>query len=246
MYPGLVAFAGVRSPRRVLSNHGDRTFLASRLCFASLGRSAAVLVKRIYPGLVAFAGVRSPRRVSWNRRCWVWLGGVVVESAGACLFSRARAREPPPFAVRCVLFSVDRGVGRFSSRNWNCRSFCGASPATPASDARQRRGDARPRAPPTTPASDAATRPTPQAMPGFVPLGPVNNHGTHFGRIHRETPPPCGVLERFRLPASFAVLQSPRPTSTSEPSELPVSDELSMKVTNVTAIDDGSVATHTP
>ena len=73
-----------------------------------------------------------------------------MESAGACLFSRARAREPPPFAVRCVLFSVDRGVGRFSSRNWNCRSFCGASPATPASDARQRRrhppdaeGDAR-------------------------------------------------------------------------------------------------------
>ena len=137
VYPGLVAFAGVRSPRRVLSNHGDRTFLASRLCFASLGRSAAVLVRRIYPGLVAFAGVRPPRRVSWNRRCWVWLGGVVVESAGACLFSRARAGEPPPFAVRCVFFSVDRGVGRFSSRNWNCRSFCGASPATPASDARQ-------------------------------------------------------------------------------------------------------------
>ena len=107
----------------------------------------------------------------------------------------------------------------------------------------------RQRRPPATPASDAATRPTPQAMPGFVPLGPVNNHGTtgtHFGRIHRETPPPsCGVLERFLLPASFAVLQSPRPTSTSEPSELPVSDELSMKVTNVTAIDDGS-ATHTP
>ena len=45
VYPGLVAFAGVRSPRRVLSNHGDRTFLASRLCFASLGRSAAVLVR---------------------------------------------------------------------------------------------------------------------------------------------------------------------------------------------------------
>ena len=34
--------------------------------------------KENYPGLVAFAGVRSPRRVSWNRRCWVWLGGVVV------------------------------------------------------------------------------------------------------------------------------------------------------------------------
>ena len=149
----------------------------------------------VHPGLVAFAGVRSPRRVSWNRRCWVWLGGVVVESAGACLFSRARAREPPPFAVRCVLFSVDRGVGRFSSRNWNCRSFCGASPGTPASDARQRR-------PPATPASDAATRPTPQAMPGFVPLGPVNSHGTFRSYLPRNT-----SVRRFRaLPASFAVL----------------------------------------
>ena len=29
--------------------------------------------------------------------------------------------EPPPLAVRCVLFSVDRGVGCFSPRNWNHR-----------------------------------------------------------------------------------------------------------------------------
>ena len=72
----------------------EQEFWASRLFFSSLGRSAAVLVRRIYSGLVAFAGVRSPRRVSWNRRCWVWLGGVVVvESAGACLLSRAWHRR---------------------------------------------------------------------------------------------------------------------------------------------------------
>ena len=192
--------------------------------------------------------------LSWNRRvlasslarerasrrhsqcavcCFRWIGewGVLVPVIGiAGLFVGLRQRRPPATPAS------DARQRR--------------PPATPASDARQRRGDARPRASPATPASDAATRPTPQAMPGFVPLGPVNNHGTtgtHFGRIHRETPPPsCGVLERFLLPASFAVLQSPRPTSTSEPSELPVSDEFSMKVTNVTAIDDGSVATHTP
>ena len=76
IYPGLIAFAGVRSPRRVLlSNHGQ-DFLASCLFFASLGRSAAVLVDLMYPGLLAFAGVRFPRRVFVCSRYWVWLGGV--------------------------------------------------------------------------------------------------------------------------------------------------------------------------
>ena len=110
IYPGLIAFAGVRSPRRVLSNHGQ-DFLASRLFFASLGRSAAVLVDLMYPGLLAFAGVRFPRRVFVCSRYWVWLGGVVVvESAGACLFSRARAA-----AIRSALCAVfgRRGSGAF-------------------------------------------------------------------------------------------------------------------------------------
>jgi hypothetical protein len=112
IYPGLIAFAGVRFPRRVLSNHGQ-DFLASRLFFASLGRSAAVLVlvDLMYPGLLAFAGVRPPRRVFVCSRYWVWLGGVVVvESAGACLFSRARAAS-----IRSALCAVfgRRGSGAF-------------------------------------------------------------------------------------------------------------------------------------
>ena len=99
-------------PRRVLSNHGQ-DFLASRLFFASLGRSAAVLMDLMYPGLLAFAGVRPP-----PARCLSVLatgcGWVVLPLWNRRVLVCSRAREPPPFAVRRALFSAGGGVGRFS------------------------------------------------------------------------------------------------------------------------------------
>jgi len=61
-------------------------------------------------------------------------------SAFVCVVSR----EPPPLAVRCVLFSVDRGVGCFSSRNWNHRFLWGFA-SEPASEPASDRGDLRPK-----------------------------------------------------------------------------------------------------
>ena len=98
------------------NDHGRRLF------FASLGRSAAVFVRWMYPGPVALAGVRplAGRYV---------IGAAArarrVISGALCAFVCVVTREPLPLAVRCVMFSVDRGVEWFSSRNWNHRFLWG-------------------------------------------------------------------------------------------------------------------------
>ena len=123
-----------------------------------------------------------------NRRCRL--------SELGCL-SRVCCRRSK-CAVRVSRF---RGVWCFSRRNWISRCFCAAPPATPASDARQRR-------PPVTPASDArqrrplATPPTRRLDPN--PMGDArgssptplttptaNRRHSYYGKTRS-----CGVLER--------------------------------------------------
>ena len=83
-------------------------------------------------------------------------------------------REPPPLAVRCVLFSVDRGVGYFSSRIWN-HLFSGASPTSPPAA--------------SEPASESASEPA--SEPRFDSKQTGGGRGRSF-RSHRQ--PRCIVV----------------------------------------------------
>ena len=61
VYPGLVAFAGVRSPRRVLSNHGDRTFFGvSSLLTSRLSVGLRRCGKENLPGAGCLRGGSTP------------------------------------------------------------------------------------------------------------------------------------------------------------------------------------------
>ena len=120
----------------------------------------------MYPGLVVLAGGRSPRRVLLNRRCCSC--ATCNRRCLVCVRLCVVTCEPPPLAVRCVLFSVDIG-------GWwgvlvpviESPFFCGASPASP-----QASPPASPLASP--PASHDSTR-NQRAVPVVV----------HFGHIRQ-------------------------------------------------------------
>ena len=108
-------------------------------------------------------------------------------------------RVPPRLAVRCALFSVFVGVGRFSGVNKIGRLFGGASLWGFALGLRLR-------ASPSGFAFGLRLRARPNPRIDSEPMGdargrsriPHKTPTAHRGRICRATPP-CGVLERFLL-----------------------------------------------
>ena len=149
------------------------------------GRSTAVCVCVFFrPG--PFVEFLVCSLVSFGCSISIWLARSRPICVFSAVFGRAVARKPPPLGVRC-LFSGFVGLACFSSLSSNHRDFCAVSPATPASDASQRR-------PPATPASDARRRHDlarkEWGLPGAGLLGPVNNHGTSrpYLLLGREAP----------------------------------------------------------
>ena len=171
----------------------------------------------------AAAAARSPARRSialravWEcARGWCLRGVRFPRRALASAAAAARARRaigrafsafvcglravPPPLGVRCALFSVFVGVGRFSGVNKIGRLFGGASPSGFAFGLRLR---ASPSGPP-----EATTRlNTHGRCPGSFPDSPQNTHGTPRSYLPRNT-----ALRRFgALPVALAVLHLMEP-----------------------------------
>ena len=96
-------------------SHSRKRILVSRLFFASLDRSVAVFVRVCRHG--SFVESLLSFDLDLSRSILIWLAE--LRSIGGVLSALGRgvARVPPPLAVRCALFSVDGGMGRFSWLN---------------------------------------------------------------------------------------------------------------------------------
>ena len=88
---------------------------AYRLFFASGGRYVAVFVRVCRHG--SFVESLLSFDLDLSRSILIWLAE--LRSIGGVLSALGRgvARVPPPLAVRCALFSVDGGMGRYSWLN---------------------------------------------------------------------------------------------------------------------------------
>ena len=113
---------------------------------------------------------------------------------------------PPPLGVRCALFSVFVGVGRFSGVNKIGRLFGGASPSGFAFGLRLR---ASPSGPP-----EATTRlMTHGRCPGSFSDSPKNTHGTSRSYLPRNT-----AVRRFgAFPALLVAIHLPSRQKQNEP-----------------------------
>ena len=145
----------------------------------------------------SFVELRLAPRVPVSSSVSSWLARGIAIAGGSTRLLAVITRVPPRLAVRCALFSVFVGVGRFSGDNKIGRLFGGASLSGFAFGLRLRASPSgfafglRLRASPSGPPEATTRLRTHGRCPGSFPDSPQNTHDTPRSYLPRKTAVRC-------------------------------------------------------